>query len=76
MVLNFKNKTTNTFWMADFVFVPGETTTQELTAEQEKKLKTALKSKSMKERVDKGLIVYEFLKEAPKEIEEVQEGLA
>ncbi|MGL4652608.1 MAG: hypothetical protein ACRCX2_09030 [Paraclostridium sp.] len=79
--LKLTNKTTNNFWLSGYCFVPGVTTTGELTLEEEVGLRNFMKNESIAERIKDGKISFSFLgqtkiknaKDNPKDTPEVEE---
>lgn len=58
--LKLSNKTKNNFWLAGYCFVPGETTTDELTLEEEINLRKMTQTNSITERVKSKKITFKF----------------
>lgn len=76
MKLKLTNKTTNNLWLAEYCFIPGITETEELSSIKEKELKECLDKKTMIDRIEKGLIIVEWIDEKKKNKKtELQEGL-
>lgn len=65
--IKIDNKTQNTIFLASYAFLPGITETQDLTKAEETKIKKLLDRPSMKERIEKGLIILNPKEEAAKE---------
>lgn len=61
MKLKLINKTQSAIWLDGYCFVPGETTTQELSAQEQKKLEKMLKTDTIQKRSEE--ISYEWIKE-------------
>lgn len=60
MKLKLINKTQSVIWLDGYCFVPGETITQELSAQEQKKLEKMLKTDTIQKRTEE--ISYEWIK--------------
>ena len=73
--IKIDNKTQNTIFLEGYAFLPGITETQDLSKAEETKIKKLLDRPTMKERIEKGLIILNPKEEAAAGTKEEQKEL-